>query len=991
MRVILTFILASACFLSFGQNFTNKGKEFWVGYGHNDLFASNSQDMVVYLSAEQAANVTLSIPGTSWIKTYAIPANTVVVSDIIPKTGTEDCRLTDEGLFSKAVHIESNVPIVAYAHVYGQFSSGAAMLLPVESYGYTYSSINASQDYAADDYSWFYIIASEDNTRVRIQPSVRTKGGRQPGIPFNVNLMKGQVYNVMGFNPGSDVGNDVSGSIAISVPGSDGKCHPITMFSGSSRTYICAPIWGESGGDFLMQQVFPVTAWGARYLTGITAPSDGRDQPNTNRFRIYVSDLNTKVYANGTRVTNLQNFAYYDFSTSTSQYITADKPIMVAQLIPSQKACASTGIGDPEIIFLSPMEQAIKTVSFYCTGKENISNNYVTLTIHKNGLSSLLIDGGTNYYTYDHPGLPDYKVVVQEFARTAAQHHVQSDSAFNAIAYGLGEHESYGYNAGCYINNLTFVTEVKNDNSTAANGYTCPGTPFSVTVKTLYLATGLIWHYGGLPGFQPNGDILYANPTPDGTEVINGKTYNVYKQPVPALAPSIGSYTVPVTIQSPSIDNCTNSINLNVEVDVKPGPAADYTFTPACATSSTFFTGSSAEPAVDQWTWDFGDKTTDNVIKPEKIFAAGGNYTVKLRAGRSADGCVIDIIKTVNIPGMPNVAFDMPGVVCMPAGTAAFVNKTTLPGNNAGAMNYAWTFGDGGTSTDVSPTHAYATPGSYPVQLIAATAQGCKDTLAATLSDFADKPIAGFDVNDADQCSGTPFLFTDKSTVPANVANAAWHWIYGDGTTGTGTNPSKTYKQAGDYTVSMYVTTSDGCGSDTASAAVKVYPVPVVDAGPDLITEPGRAVQLQASVTPAAATVAWTPPNYLSNPGQLQPMASPQENTRYYITATGESGCTGTDSMLLKVFKTLKIPNAFTPNGDGRNDTWRIPGLEEYHNATVQVFNRWGQIVYKSTGYSNPWRGDINGTPLPTGAYYYVIQPKENGYGTLSGMVMIVR
>jgi gliding motility-associated-like protein len=172
---------------------------------------------------------------------------------------------------------------------------------------------------------------------------------------------------------------------------------------------------------------------------------------------------------------------------------------------------------------------------------------------------------------------------------------------------------------------------------------------------------------------------------------------------------------------------------------------------------------------------------------------------------------------------------------------------------------------------------------------------------------------------------------------------------------------------------------------------VKVFPVPVVDAGPDLITEPGRAVQLNASVTPAAATVTWTPPNYLSNPGQLQPMASPRENTRYYITATGESGCTSMDSMLLKVFKELKVPNAFTPNGDGKNDTWRIPGLEEYRNATVQVFNRWGQIVFKSTGYSNPWRGDINGTPLPTGAYYYVIQPKENGYGTLSGMVMIIR
>jgi gliding motility-associated-like protein len=120
-------------------------------------------------------------------------------------------------------------------------------------------------------------------------------------------------------------------------------------------------------------------------------------------------------------------------------------------------------------------------------------------------------------------------------------------------------------------------------------------------------------------------------------------------------------------------------------------------------------------------------------------------------------------------------------------------------------------------------------------------------------------------------------------------------------------------------------------------------------------------------------------------------MASLTDNQRFYITATGEYGCSSTDSMLVKVFKELKIPNAFTPNGDGLNDTWRIPGLEDYHNATVQVFNRWGQIVYRSTGYSNPWNGCINGNKLPTGAYYYIIQPKDNGYGTLSGMVMIVR
>jgi gliding motility-associated-like protein len=990
----LTFILIFSCVLSQGQSFTNKGREFWVGYGHNQLFGAafnNSQDMVVYLSAEQPANVTVSISGTSWVRTYSIPANAVVVTDIIPKAGTDDCRITNEGLYSKNIHIESNVPIVAYAHVYGSASSGAAMLLPVETYGYTYISLNTTQDYDKDCYSWFYVVAAEDNTRVRIIPSALTKGGRAQDTPFEVNLNKGQVYNVMGNNPGTSMGNDLSGSQILSIPGNDGKCHPVSVFSGSSRTNVCqAPLFG--GGDFMMQQVFPATAWGARYLAGLTSSSAGAGILNPNRFRVYVRDPSTAVYANGVRLTGLVNFSYYDFSSTTSQYITANKPIMVAQLMPSHDACGYTDLGDPEIIFLSPMEQAIKNVTFYSTNKESIQINYLTLIIPQNGLSSLLIDGSPAYdHIYDHPGLPGYKVVVKQLAATAAQHNVKSDSGFNAITYGLGLYESYGYNAGSYVNNLTFLAELKNDLSTGPNVYTCPKTPFSVNIKTLYPLTGIIWHYGEVAGFTPNGNIVYTNPVLAGTEVVNGKTYNVYKQPLPATAPSTGTFYIPVTIQSPSIDNCSNSEKFILELNVLSGPTADFTADAACATDTTFFKGTSAEAAVDTWQWDFGDHATGTGSQAERIYAAGGNYPVTLLAGRSVDGCAVPVTKTVTVPGMPAAAFDAPPVVCMPGGESKFVNKTTMPGANAGAMQYNWTFGDGGTSTDANPTHYYGARNAYTVTLIASSAAGCKDTIDAVVSTFADRPVAGFNVDATEACAGTAFRFNDNSTIPGNVANAIWKWTYGDGTTGTTATPTKTYKQAGSWPVSMHVTSSEGCISDTAITTVTVYPVPVVNAGPDVITEPGRPVQLKASVTPVTATVLWTPPTGLSDARQLQPVATLQENQGYVITATGEFGCSATDTILVKVFKELKIPNAFSPNGDGRNDTWRIPGLEEYHNAIVQVFNRWGQVVFKSVGYSVPWNGTMNGNKMPAGAYYYVIKPGDNGYGVLSGMVMIVR
>src|SRR6185503_17099499 len=123
------------------------------------------------------------------------------VSDILPKSGLVDARLLDEGLYDRGISIESDVPIVAYAHIYDGANSGAGMLLPTGVYGYEYTSLNSSQYYpagGAGSYSWFFVIADHDSTKVEITPSVATKGGQPANVPFTVYLNKGEVYNVMG-------------------------------------------------------------------------------------------------------------------------------------------------------------------------------------------------------------------------------------------------------------------------------------------------------------------------------------------------------------------------------------------------------------------------------------------------------------------------------------------------------------------------------------------------------------------------------------------------------------------------------------------------------------------------------------------------------------------------------------------------------------------------------------------------------------------------
>lgn len=988
-------LLVGCCLCIHAQNFTNKGREFWVGYGHNQFFGTNnSQEMVLYLSAEQAANVTVSISGTTWTRSYAIPAGTVIVSDLIPKTGTDDCRLTDEGLFHKAVHIQSDVPIVAYAHVYGNYSSGAAMLLPVETYGYSYFSLNITQSYAADCYSWFYIVAAEDNTRIRITPSLGTKGGRPLGIPYEIVMNKGDIYNVMGATGSNGSGNDMSGSKVQSIAGADGKCHPISMFSGSSRTTVCTPSDPfKGGGDFIMQEVFPVSAWGTTYLTALTSASTGAATLNPTRYRVYVRDITTVVRRNGMVVGGLQNGAYYDFVATESQYITATKPVMVAQFIPSATGCGNQGDGDPEMIYLSPMEQAINKVSFYNTDKEAISVNYLTLTIPQGGLPTLTVDGNNNFdVVYPHPGMPGYAVVVKKLPAIAGQHNVQSDSAFNAVTYGLGVAESYGYNAGCYVNNLTGIPEIKNTEAAAVTGTTCPDIPFLFTLKTLWTATAITWHFSQVPGFTPAADVTINNPTAIRTENINGRIYNVYAVPQNCTVAATGTYYVPVTITSPGIDNCSNSEDIYAKVVVVNGVAdAGIAALTVCAGDTVHFAGSSTDAAVDTWKWNFGDNTIDSVQNPLKVYALGGtSYTTTLHAVRSTDGCYKDVTKTVPVYATPVAAFSMPANVCTPAGDVAMTNAATIPGGTVSTLQYKWDFGDGATATAGSPVHSYTTKGVYPVTLVALSPDGCTDTTQHSVT-VALRPAADFTVSEAAICQGRSISFTDNSIVPGNVASATWSWNFGDGSTAGGSQPSKQYTQPGAYTVAMSVLSSEGCRSDTMRATVTVYEMPAIDAGADVVTEPNKQVLLKATVTPASAAVTWSPAGNLSTPDQWQTYAASMETTRYYATATGDHGCSNTDSVLVKVFKELKIPNAFSPNGDGVNDTWQIPALNDYRNATVQVFNRWGQIVFRSTGYSYPWNGTINGKPCPTGAYYYIIQPKENGYGTLSGAVIIVR
>ena len=96
------------------------------------------------------------------------------------------------------------------------------------------------------------------------------------------------------------------------------------------------------------------------------------------------------------------------------------------------------------------------------------------------------------------------------------------------------------------------------------------------------------------------------------------------------------------------------------------------------------------------------------------------------------------------------------------------------------------------------------------------------------------------------------------------------------------------------------------------------------------------------------------------------------------------------DVVFVRVYKKLKIPNIFSPNGDGINDTWVITSLETYPLATVHVFSRSGQKVFEAKSIEKIWDGTFNGKPLPVGTYYYLVN-LNIGTPPISGWIVILR
>ncbi len=215
-------------------------------------------------------------------------------------------------------------------------------------------------------------------------------------------------------------------------------------------------------------------------------------------------------------------------------------------------------------------------------------------------------------------------------------------------------------------------------------------------------------------------------------------------------------------------------------------------------------------------------------------------------------------------------------------------------------------------------------------------------------------------------------FFADTANCPENET---YYWLKNGDTIGiTTTNTFETAQlETGDF-ISVITSCYTLCPVvlNGQVGPFTVLTEPTVDAGPDKYILEGQSVQLNGSTN--APFYSWSPTFSISNSTVLNPYVMPNETTTYFLEAT-DNICTFSDQATVFVQKDLEITNTFTPNGDGSNDTWYIPGLELYPDCLVQIIDRWGQEVFQATGYdlTKSWNGTINGKPANEGVYFYSI------------------
>ncbi len=427
-----------------------------------------------------------------------------------------------------------------------------------------------------------------------------------------------------------------------------------------------------------------------------------------------------------------------------------------------------------------------------------------------------------------------------------------------------------------------------------------------------------------------------------------------------------GTYTIQFRI----IGN-TCVANLLITIDADPNfVAATYAITNVlCNAGATGSIDITASGGSGTFEYSIDGGTT---YQPTGLFSnlPAGTYNVRVR---DALTCIRDTVINITEPTALSATSGTTNATC--SATPNGVITVTAAG---GTIPY--TYSTDGTTFQSSNIFT-VNDGVYTVTT--QDANGCTTSSTETVALTNDLTV--------DIVPTTTSLCLGASSVlntTTNLTGVGYSWTGAGLDDYTIASPTATPTIGGTTTYTLNATLG-GC-TQTRSVDVFADALVVVTAGDDKSIILGEQVQFNASIT-GATSFLWTSTPVdatLSSTIILNPVASPVVTTTYRLAGTNAAGCTGFDEFTVTVIPyCIKVANAFTPNGDGINDLWKVyESYECLKNVTVHVFNRYGSKIYESKDYRNTWDGRYQGKSVPDATYYAVID-----FTLVSGKIFTVK
>lgn len=441
-----------------------------------------------------------------------------------------------------------------------------------------------------------------------------------------------------------------------------------------------------------------------------------------------------------------------------------------------------------------------------------------------------------------------------------------------------------------------------------------------------------------------------------------------------------GVYNVSLITRSQDM-LCTDTIVDSVRVYSLP--LVGFTFEDVCDGKPVLFTNLSTGE-VSSWKWEFGDGSPPNFNQNiSHTYPGPGTYTAQLTI-TTIYNCSDFMQGQVTVFPSPTVAFTS-NTVCQ-GGTTLLNSGATVPAPGS-ITTLGWNFGDGTPpASGGTVNHTYGFAGTFNVQHVAMTSEGCIDSLSQAVT-VHPNPVVDFSGEPTEGCAPVCVDFFELSGISTGF-NESFLWDFGDGSGIAQQNPSHCYINPSSnvvdvWPVTLTVTSNEGCVTTrTKDSYIRTYPVPVSR----FDFSPKRTSILFPTIDftdLSINAVQW----FWSFGDQQVNNTSNQQNPVYTYLDTGEYvigqivfnefGCTDSSEarLIVEPSFTVYIPSAFTPDENGVNDVFMVQGTG-ITDFQMTIFNRWGQQIFFTEDINEGWLGDVdsNGDLVQIGNYVYAIR-----------------